>query len=288
MARGAREAASAAAAVALACLGAESVRQARAGGSRRALGKATGIPSSVISDIEDASVLPSVDQIQKLSKHLSGIDAVKYADARKFGMIPWVDAIEGVLGAGQSMTASDLARHIASAIPNCEPDAVLWRLARELNRLEGAGIFEKATSGSWTVAKGTSNDGGQIRGSAITGRWSRHQITERHDPEHEALFYIETIPGANEIVLNRSHPLYGPLRELLDGSGSGLTAEELRTRLDAAARLMKDLLVAWAEYEDGEKSGARRENVREVRRAWGRAARVMARSERDDDPPVVC
>lgn len=275
--------------MALACLGAESVREARGGRSRRALAKSTGIQSSVISDIEDASVLPSKQQLAALAACLPGLDAGKFEEAHRFGHIPWVAAIQDALVTGGAMSAGDIAVRISNAVTGCDPGLIRWRLVRELSRLESAENFTCLASGTWSLA--TNPGKGPSRDSSVgssPSRWADHQITDRYDPEHDALFHIESIPGSNEIVLNRSHPYYEPLRDILRSQDTtDLEPQEVQRRLEAAAQMMRGLLVAWAEYEDGEKAGARRERVREARQAWGRAAKRASQSGDADDHTVA-
>lgn len=269
-----KSASTAAKAVAELCLGAESVRQARAGGSRRQLAKSAGIPASVLSDIEDASVLPSVQQLESLQRCLSGIDVEKFSEVQRLGYIPWIESIADALAREVELSIDQIAERIASTARDCATPIVKWRLMRELSRLEGSGNFMKLPSGAWSLAM----QSGPIQ-RTTPRRWETHQITERYDPEHDALFHLECAPGCNEIILNRSHPYYGPLRDLLWSEDcSDLDPEELRARLESAALMMRGLLVSWAEYEDGEKVGSRREAVRVVRQAWGRAARRIAQS----------
>jgi len=236
-----------------------------------------------MSDIEDASVLPSIQQLDALSQYIGGIDSTKFEEAQRVGQIPWAAAVEEILRSNGPSSANEIAQRIAESVKGCDPAMVTWRLARELSRLEGAGTFTRASSGAWTLnATGGEATATDPNRRPAPGRWSRHAISHRHDSEHDALFHVESVPGSSEIVLNRSHPCYETLRDLLGGADTAdLTPEEMRSRLEAAARMMRGLLVAWAEYEDGEKAGARRENVREMRQAWGRAAKQVARSDAD-------
>jgi hypothetical protein len=55
-----------------------------------------------------------------------------------------------------------------------------------------------------------------------------------------------------------------------------LSEAEVREQLSGAANLVRELLVAWAEYETSEKVGRRQDHVREARRMWGRFARRVA------------
>jgi hypothetical protein len=57
-----------------------------------------------------------------------------------------------------------------------------------------------------------------------------------------------------------------------------LDEAEARELLEGAVTLVRELLVAWADYEDNEKAGPRQDRVREVRQMWGRHARGIAMS----------
>ena len=78
--------------VARACVAAESVRDARQGGSRTAIARATGIPRPVLSDIEDASVLPSRQQLAALKHALR--QQAKGASGHRRDLLPSIASVQ--------------------------------------------------------------------------------------------------------------------------------------------------------------------------------------------------
>lgn len=268
-------------AVALACIGSERIREARQGRSRRALGKKIGIPGVVISDIEDASVLPSQEQVRLLGKELEVDFGDVYEPARGFGEIPWLIAIEQVLKKHGASTTSKISRVLASQLLGCKPGMVQWRLSRELSRLEGSGVLQSSTDGQWSL-QGNSGSG-KSRNGTSSGPIVEHAFRGVHDPELDAFFHIESAPGCRDIVLNGEHPLAPDLREILDLQISEETPNnELRRALQAASGAVRTLLIAWSELEESEKHGTRRDRLRETRQEWGRVARRVVEL-RDSD-----
>jgi hypothetical protein len=266
-------------AVASACVGAELLRLARASGSRRALGKVSGIPSDVIADIEDASVLPSEQQLLALQRSLPGVRSDLFKQCRPWGEIPWTEALTEILLRQPGLSMDGLARAVSVAMNDCEPGFVKWRLSRQLARLEGTGQFSKRPNGTWTVAP---EDFVGVR-QPPRGRWNQPALTFCDAPEQDALFHLESTPGQRSIVLNRAHPHYGALHRLLSNDGfEELGRDALRNGLVDASKLVRDLIVAWAEYEDAEKVGERQDRVGESRKAWGRHARRLATASGDD------
>jgi hypothetical protein len=216
----------------------------------------------------------------EIAKLVSHIAAIKFEEAHQIGEIPWTAAVRDVLTAHGPLRVNAIAQRIAESNEGCDSALIAWRLSRVLSRLEGSRTFAMDPAGAWALLRAPTDPYGRAsRQDLEPGRWAHHRITDTCDPEHDALFHLESAPGSHEIVLNRSHPYYEPLRDLLSGTDmADLTAEALQTRLSAASRMVQGLLVAWAEYEDGEKAGARRDRVREARQAWGRAARHVAHS----------
>ena len=271
-------------AVALACIAAERLRDARKGRSRRGLGKEIGIPGVVISDIEDASVLPSLEQVRKLQNVLGVTADELYEAAWKFGEIPWLSAIEHVLrGAGQRTTA-EISKAIAHSAPNCRPEIVRWRLSRELTRLEGSGILQGSKEGQWSLrtrARSRTSLTEPKGGPRVV-----HKFRFEHDPERDALFHVDSTPGSREIVLNHDHPLAEQLSRIIDPRSSMTeSADDLRRAVENASYVMRTLLISWSEVEEAEKSGSRRDRLREIRQEWGRVARRNVERGGDYDDP---
>ncbi len=266
--------ASASAAVASACMGAVLIASARAAGSRRKLSKEVDIHHSVISDIEDASVLPSIHQLGRLRENLNSIQPQYFDPARMWGEIPWTDCLIEIFEDSEKLRETDIAATIAALEEGLSASEVQWRLTRQLSRLESSGILIQERNKVWRRPK---SDKRTQSGSTRQARRHQHVLDSETNPEHDAFFHLESEPGHHRIVLNRTHPIYGDLHNLLSlASIDEINEEQLRERLQRASLLLRELLVAWAEYEDGEKVGQRQDRVREARQIWGRNARRLA------------
>jgi hypothetical protein len=85
--------------------------------------------------------------------------------------------------------------------------------------------------------------------------------------------------GSIILTLNTGHPVYDSLIEVLETSTTGVSVEELRTRLESARDGLKTLLIAWARYEDELPEGPRRQAAQNARDDWGRVARDFLTGE---------
>ena len=263
-------------AVALACVGADSIREARGTGSLRALGRLTDMPASVIADIEDCSILPSDSQLRELAKQLQSVRIDLFEDARRWAKIPWKEAVSEVVEQQLGLRTDDIAEVLSAASSECGVDFVRWRLKRQLARLESLGALTQSTDGTWTVPRMAESP---ARGRSHISRspWRSAVVEVRSDPDQDAFFHLESEPGQCRIVLNRSHPHYSLLHDTLTiHDVDGLDEEQIRNLLAGAVKLVRQLVVAWAEYEDAEKAGVRQDRVREARRTWGRHAKRVA------------
>lgn len=100
--------------------------------------------------------------------------------------------------------------------------------------------------------------------------------------ESDAFFTVRPNGGAINILLNKEHPAYSNLVEiLLDDGDDTENIEKLRGRLEKASEGMRLLLAAWARYEDEIPDGARKDNIQDIRKDWGRVARNFLQGNRE-------
>lgn len=99
------------------------------------------------------------------------------------------------------------------------------------------------------------------------------RFQDSHQPDNPGFFGIEFLPGMLQINLNTAHPVHEKLTEVLEGETSNMGAEELRGRVLRARDALRLLIVAFARYEDEEPPGRSKDNIKEVRHAWGLLAR---------------
>lgn len=271
------------AAVALACVAANSVCEAREGRSRRDLGKQVGLSGRTLVAIEEASILPSTAQLKVLIEVLGPLPTEHFALAAQFGEIPWSEAITDAIQKGGPITAREIAESIAAAVAECSVTAVTWRLTRALDRLEGSGQFQKDAGARYSCAAppgpNAAPSGLPARGKRVNLKW-----TEQRVPDLDAFFRADSSPGVHEVVLNLDHPIYASLQEALDTSNlQDAPVQLLRGRAEKSAQLLRLLLEAWVAFEESEKQGERRDKVREIRHVWGRSIReTLATMEKAD------
>lgn len=100
--------------------------------------------------------------------------------------------------------------------------------------------------------------------------------------ESDAFFTVKPKGGAINILLNKDHPAYSNLVEvLLDDGDETESVEKLRSRLEKASEGLRLLLAAWARYEDEIPDGARKDSIQDIRKDWGRVARNFMQGTRD-------
>lgn len=262
--------------VARACAAAQQLQERRAGASRRVLGKSIGVSRDVIAGIEDCSLAPTAEQLRRLSDGLDGFSLTGFDPVVAYGQVPWKEAITQLIAPAGELTFDAIVSKIAARDAGCEPEHVSWRLHRQLKLLQRSGLLEQTRHGTWLMQPADPPSPG-ARKPGRTARWASAGIGSRHDPEVDAAFHLESRPGELRIVLNEHHPLFEAFAAALHPEDAeACDAVELRARYSAVCKLVRALLVAWAELEDGEKEGARRERVREVRQQWGRLARHTA------------
>lgn len=100
-------------------------------------------------------------------------------------------------------------------------------------------------------------------------------FVEKENVEAPAFFAIEVEPGFTEIVFNTAHPAHEMLISVLETPENDESALQLRGRIEDASATFKLILAAWARYEAEEKSGERKERLREMRGEWGRMAKAF-------------
>lgn len=95
--------------------------------------------------------------------------------------------------------------------------------------------------------------------------------------EGNAFFTVRTKGGKINILLNKSHPAYENLLEVLDENDSVNSVSDLKKRLEKASDGLKLLLAAWARYEDETPDGPRRDEIQTVREDWGKYSKEFLR-----------
>lgn len=94
-----------------------------------------------------------------------------------------------------------------------------------------------------------------------------------------AFFAVQPKGGTINVILNKSHPAYGNLLEVLDADCEDTNITVLKERLTKASLGLKLLLAAWARYEDEAPDGMRKDHVQNVREDWGKYAKDFLRYE---------
>jgi hypothetical protein len=95
--------------------------------------------------------------------------------------------------------------------------------------------------------------------------------------ESDAFFTVKPSGGALNIILNRRHPAYEHLIEVLDNNES-YKENDLRERMDKASEGLKLLLAAWARFEDEIPDGDRKDEIQDARKDWGRIAKKFLKN----------
>lgn len=93
--------------------------------------------------------------------------------------------------------------------------------------------------------------------------------------ESDAFFSVRPAGGAINIILNKRHPAFENLVEVLQKDNEGADVDELGARLHKASDGLKLLLMAWARYEDELTDGPRKQTAQDARSDWGRVARAF-------------
>lgn len=101
--------------------------------------------------------------------------------------------------------------------------------------------------------------------------------------DSDVFFSLEFLPGVTEVVFNTKHPAFDQLIEVLSPGDERETMESLRARINNASDTLKMLFSAWARFEMEERDGRRRERVADMRRDWGRMAKVFLSDDDDDN-----
>jgi hypothetical protein len=95
--------------------------------------------------------------------------------------------------------------------------------------------------------------------------------------ESDAFFTVQPSGGALNIILNRSHPAFDHLIEVLEHNDKD-NDKDLKVRLDEASKGLRLLLAAWARFEDEIPDGDRKDDIQDARKDWGRIARKFMRN----------
>jgi hypothetical protein len=102
-------------------------------------------------------------------------------------------------------------------------------------------------------------------------RRGRKIIFVEADSDTPAFFQVEHAGGITEIVINRRHPAYEKLVQVLNPDVSESSSRELVERISNASDTLRMLFAAWARYE--EETIRAQEQIAEMRYEWGRMAR---------------
>lgn len=129
--------------------------------------------------------------------------------------------------------------------------------------------------------KGYAKQNAREIAEAVADR-DRKLIFVQEASDTDAFFTLDFLPGVTEVVFNTKHPAFAQLIEVLSPGDERETMDGLRVRITTASDTLKMLLGAWARFEMEERDGKRRERVADMRRDWGRMAKVFL-SDDDDD-----
>ncbi|MCA0972260.1 ATP-binding protein [Halobacillus litoralis] len=98
--------------------------------------------------------------------------------------------------------------------------------------------------------------------------------------ESDAFFTVRPSGGAINIAINREHPAYKNLVEvLLDDGSENESVDSLKKRLEKASEGLRLLLAAWARFEDEVPDGQRKDIIQDIRKDWGRIAKNFMTEE---------
>lgn len=264
--------------VAVACFAGHQLEIARAGGSRRALGKKVDIPGKVIAEIEAATRVPTPDQVASLTAALPALDVASLDQAAQLQGVPWLSAVTYLQHGMGLTTLPEMSDLIAAQCRPLDAAAVSWRLRRQLETMDTLPSEKLAPRSMESCQRADEGWPAPLAGSSLPTRLERSG-----DAEVDAFFYVVDVAGEHTVTLNESHPLF-PLFSLVLGLADSQEQGEATEREVAGRQLVLHLLGSWADHELNEKAGSRRDAVRELRHRWGKAART---SNRSWPPPTV-
>ncbi|MHC8515875.1 ATP-binding protein [Sporosarcina sp. ITBMC105] len=126
------------------------------------------------------------------------------------------------------------------------------------------------------VESGLDNESAEEAATEVVTKESKYSFIESPF-EGDAFFTVRTKGGKINILLNKSHPAYENLLEVLDERDDENSVPQLKKRLEKASDGLKLLLAAWARYEDETPDGPRRDDIQGVRQDWGRYSKEFLR-----------
>jgi len=98
-----------------------------------------------------------------------------------------------------------------------------------------------------------------------------------------AFFKVEDKPGGvAEVVINKKHPFYECVYDVLDPEDENDAEATVEERLAQASSMLRLLFAAWARYEQ-ESSAKERMRLDDIRQDWGRMARYFLENEDDEE-----
>ena len=95
-----------------------------------------------------------------------------------------------------------------------------------------------------------------------------------------AFFDVESLPNLIQVALNKNHPVYEHVYDIMHPDVHALTEDEVRERLAKAAAAFRILIYSWARYEE-EQIDRDRRRLRNARVEWGKYAEEFF--DEDDD-----
>jgi hypothetical protein len=104
----------------------------------------------------------------------------------------------------------------------------------------------------------------------------KYSFTESYY-ESDAFFTVQPSGGALNVLINRNHPAYEHLIEVLDSTNQE-KEKDLKERLDRASKGLRMLLAAWARFEDEIPDGDRKDEIQDARKDWGRIAKKFLKN----------
>lgn len=139
----------------------------------------------------------------------------------------------------------------------------------------------KATVELELIESGVGKDAAREFAESFVSRKLKVLFTEKTDPEVEAFFVPKALGGVHEIELLRNHPFYERLYAVLHVDEDA-DPDTLKAQMREASETLKLLLVAFAreEFDARDREAGW---MREIRRLWGRSARVFLTDGEPED-----
>jgi hypothetical protein len=134
--------------------------------------------------------------------------------------------------------------------------------------------FEHICTG--LITAGVKKDEAQEIAAYTVSNNLKYSFSESYS-ESDAFFTVKSRGGALNILLNRNHPAYEHLIEVLEND-EGCEGKDLQGRIDKASEGLRLLLAAWARFEDEIPDGDRKDDIQDARKDWGRIAKKFLKN----------